>query len=191
MTLYLYFSCHQLPQARVMGLHHQASLSSDCPEPHPHSLRSRRWLPSSSSEALIILSYLVTLLLSANPIERLSERHEFLGRSGDFSAQHWRTAPHSAPCRCADSTVGARGGFQRGATSLFSLRSPSIEEEPSVRQEGQADRSDSVRIWVLFGFLGFMSVCEIQERVRWWGEFAHTPASICFPSVFKCFKYCF
>lgn len=92
-----------------MGLHHQASLSSDCLETNPHSFRSRRWLPYSSSEAPSFLSYLFTLLLSANPVKRQSKRHEFLGRSGDFGAAQ----AHSAPYRSTDSTVAARGGFER------------------------------------------------------------------------------
>lgn len=149
-----------------MGLHHQASLSSDCLESNPHSLRSRRWLPYSSSEALIFLSCLLTLLLSANPVRRLSERHEFLGRSGNFSARHRRIAPLAGARTQRLEHVAVSSAL---AMSLFSLRSPSIEEASSARQEGQDDRSDSVRIWVLFGLLGFMLVCtcEIQEGIRW------------------------
>lgn len=57
--------------------------------------------------------------------------------------------------------------------SLFNLRAPSIEETSSVRQEGQADHSNSVRIWVLFGWFGFMSgflSVKFRRGIRWWGS---------------------
>lgn len=128
------------------------------------------WLPYSSPEALF-LSYLFTLLLSANPVERLCERHEFPGRSGDFSAQHLREAPLEG---ALTQRLEHEAVLSAVAASLFNLRAPSIEEEKSsVRQEGQADHSNSVRIWVLFGWLGFMSgflSVKFRRGIRWWGS---------------------
>lgn len=63
---------------------------------------------------------------------------------------------------------GPNGRSERAAVSsavTIQLQSvvPSIEEQP-VWQERQADSSNSVRIWVLFGLLGFLpvSTSEIQ-----------------------------
>lgn len=140
------------------------------------------------------LSYLFTLLLSANPVKRLRKRHEFLGRSGDFSAQHGRTAPLAGARTQRLPHVAVSSAL---ATSLFRLRSPSIREDSAVRQEGQDDRFDSVRIWALFSLLGFMSVCtcDIQERISWWGSSPtrlEVFGSHLFPSVlntaFKCLQ---